>query len=259
MDDSVGTAVGKWPKGKTLLVVVDDEATRRTFTLLLEGKGYAVVPAENGQEALDYLRGHPPPDLVLLTLRMPVMDGYEFRREQRNDPVLTSIPVIVLSAGGEAVAHADLLGRVGCVQQPVDTDVLLAAIQRFTASSRSEILVVEDEAAILTMLDVALRHYGFGVRLAASGQEAVELYGQHHESIAVALLDVQMPGLDGPSTLAALKRINPEVRCCFMSGHTGKYAAEELLAMGAAHVFLKPFVSLSIVTGLLWDMIRVDG
>lgn len=63
-----------------------------------------------------------------------------------------------------------------------------------------------------------------------------------------------MPGLDGPATLAALKAINPCLRCCFMSGGTGRYAPEDLLLLGAAHVIMKPFVSLSLLCRLLWDV-----
>jgi hypothetical protein len=54
---------------------------------------------------------------------------------------------------------------------------------------------------------------------------------------------------------AAVQTINPEVQCCFMSGHTGKYSGEELLDMGAAHVLPKPFVSLSLLIRMLWDMV----
>jgi CheY-like chemotaxis protein len=104
------------------------------------------------------------------------------------------------------------------------------------------------------MLDLALMHYGFCVKLAASGAEAVELYREHHQSIAVVLLDVQLSGMDGPATLAAIQTINPAVQCCFMSGHTGKYSAMDLLAMGAAHVLPKPFVSLSLLSRLLGEM-----
>src|SRR5581483_9411212 len=134
------------------------------------------------------------------------------------------IPVIVLSADGEVAGMPELFGDVGCVQKPVDADLLLAAIRRFTAFPKPRVLVVEDERAVLQMLDVALRHYGFRVTLAASGEEAVELYRQNHGKIDVVLLDVQMPGMDGPATLAALQKINAGVRCCFMSGHTGRYS-----------------------------------
>jgi DNA-binding response OmpR family regulator len=105
------------------------------------------------------------------------------------------------------------------------------------------------------MLDLALQSYGFVVRLATTGRDAVELYRENHHSIAMVLLDVQMSGLDGPGTLAAIQTINPTVQCCFMSGHTGKYSTKELLDMGAAHVVSKPFVSLSLFARLLWGMV----
>jgi CheY-like chemotaxis protein len=133
--------------------------------------------------------------------------------------------------------------------------ILLAVIQQSAVHAKPVVLVVEDDQAVGKMLDVALRLHGFVVRLAASGGEAVEHYREHHPNIALVLLDVQMLGMDGPATLAAIQKINPEVQCCFMSGHTGKYSARELLDMGAAHVLPKPFVSVSLLIRLLWDMV----
>jgi CheY-like chemotaxis protein len=135
--------------------------------------------------------------------------------------------------------------------------MLLAAIQRSTAPQKPVVLIAEDSNAVGVMLQLALRHFGFIVRLAATGKEAVELYREHQQSIALVLLDVQMSGLDGPATLAAIQTINPDIQCCFMSGHTGKYSITELLDMGATHVLPKPFVSLSLLARLLWGM--VDG
>ncbi len=103
------------------------------------------------------------------------------------------------------------------------------------------ILVVDDDAAVRDLLDFALRHQGFAVWLAATGQEALEQYRRYGATIDVALLDVLMPGLDGPQTLAALQALNPQVRCCFMTGDLGLYNEGELRTMGAAVVFYKPF------------------
>jgi CheY-like chemotaxis protein len=103
------------------------------------------------------------------------------------------------------------------------------------------ILVVDDEPAIRTLLQTALPRYGFQVFVAASGQEALAVYREHRTEIAAVLLDVQMPGLDGPQTLRTLRAIDPQVRCCFMSGDLGDYSEEELLGLGAALVIPKPF------------------
>jgi CheY-like chemotaxis protein len=101
--------------------------------------------------------------------------------------------------------------------------------------------VVDDEAAVRTLLDAGLRYHGFAVWPAADGAEAVDLYRRHAGEIALALLDVKMPGMDGPETLRALRAVNPGLACCFMTGDAGRYAEADLLALGAAHVIRKPF------------------
>jgi CheY-like chemotaxis protein len=103
------------------------------------------------------------------------------------------------------------------------------------------ILIVDDEANIRDLLNFHMRQEGFAVLLAASGQEACDLYRHHHETIDVVLMDVRMPELDGPQTLAALQDIAPQIRCCFMSGDLGSYSAEELRNRGAAAILTKPF------------------
>jgi CheY-like chemotaxis protein len=101
------------------------------------------------------------------------------------------------------------------------------------------ILVVDDNEGIRQMLQTALRTLGFDVRTAGGGEQAVEVYKR--EAIDLVLLDVQMPIMDGPKTLAALQEISPQVRCCFMSGNSGAYSREELLRRGAVCVIQKPF------------------
>ena len=105
--------------------------------------------------------------------------------------------------------------------------------------ARFVILVVDDNEGIRRMLQSALRALNFEVRAAGSGDEALDLFRRH--TIDLVLLDVQMPVMDGPETLARLRQIDPQVRCCFMSGNSGAYTVEELLRRGATHVIQKPF------------------
>jgi CheY-like chemotaxis protein len=104
------------------------------------------------------------------------------------------------------------------------------------------VLVVDDEHLVRVMVQLGLERNGFDVWLASDGREAIELYRKHRESIAVVLLDVRMPGLDGPQTLAALREWNPDVRACFMSADTGDYEPGGLRQRGAACVIAKPFL-----------------
>ena len=81
----------------SVLVVDDDPNLVRLMSKFLKLEGFAPVPAANGKEALAYLRGGGDASVIVLDLRMPVMDGWTFRIEQRRDPVLADIPVVVLS------------------------------------------------------------------------------------------------------------------------------------------------------------------
>ncbi len=110
-----------------------------------------------------------------------------------------------------------------------------------TARRQYGVLVADDEADVRDVLHNKLRQEGFSVWLAADGQEALDLYRDHHETIDVVLLDVRMPGLDGLQTLVALQKITPQVRCCFMTGYLGSHTPEKLCDLGAATVFAKPF------------------
>lgn len=114
-----------------ILLVEDEPAIRALLCIALEDEGYHPVSAINGQDALDYLRHHPPPQLIILDLMMPVMDGWAFRAAQQQDPRLASIPVIVLSADIAATQHARLLG-LECLPKPVHLATLLATVARYS-------------------------------------------------------------------------------------------------------------------------------
>lgn len=90
-----------------VLIVEDDADIRETLGELLRTEGYETAAAANGLEALAAAR-RVPPDLIVLDLMMPVMDGWKFRAEQRQDPVLAAIPVIAISASaGSRTIDAD--------------------------------------------------------------------------------------------------------------------------------------------------------
>jgi CheY-like chemotaxis protein len=85
---------------KTILLVDDDEGLREALSEVLEAEGHAVDCAVHGGDALAKLQAGRRPDLILLDLMMPVMDGWEFRRAQLADPSLADIPVVVITAAG---------------------------------------------------------------------------------------------------------------------------------------------------------------
>src|SRR6516162_5053147 len=83
------------------------------------------------------------------------------------------------------------------------------------------VLVADDEEVVRSLLRAALPRLGFRPLLAADGDEALRLYREHAADVRAALLDVLMPGRDGPATLAALRGLRPSLPCCFMTGDAG--------------------------------------
>jgi CheY-like chemotaxis protein len=113
----------------TILLVEDDEDILSALADLLRDEGYRVETAGDGEDALAQLRGGLTPSLILLDLMMPVMNGYEFRREQRADRALAAIPTLVLTASVDA--RIDEMQVQGWLPKPPDLDALLAAIARW--------------------------------------------------------------------------------------------------------------------------------
>jgi CheY-like chemotaxis protein len=123
---------------------------------------------------------------------------------------------------------------------------------------RPGVLVVDDDPLIRSVLRTGLERHGFRVFLATGGAGSTRSVPTASASLAVVLLDIRMPGLDGPQTLDRLRHLNPDVLACFMSGDTSSYDPEELEARGACHVFPKPF-RLDDVAQRLWLLARPQG
>jgi CheY-like chemotaxis protein len=114
-----------------VLIIEDDADLREMMAQLLTLEGFAAATAANGREALLYLRTNAAPDVILLDLMMPVMDGWEFRREQQRDRDMAGVPVIVLSALDQPRA-ADVAADA-FLKKPLDFDRLLELIRRYCA------------------------------------------------------------------------------------------------------------------------------
>ena len=111
----------------SVLVVDDDPNLVRLMSKFLTLEGFAPVPAANGAEALKYLRDGGEASVILLDLRMPVMDGWGFRREQLRDPAFARIPVVVLSgADGERVPE---IRAAAVFQKPMQLGELIPVLR----------------------------------------------------------------------------------------------------------------------------------
>ena len=117
--------------GRRVLVVDDDPSIQGFLAEALADEGYGVRTAANGREALAILQEWRP-DLILLDLMMPEMDGWAFRGEQRAMPRVSDVPVIVLSAARDLDARTRALKPAQVFPKPFDLEALLDTIERLT-------------------------------------------------------------------------------------------------------------------------------
>jgi two-component system, chemotaxis family, chemotaxis protein CheY len=110
-------------------VVDDDPDILEALSEILEAEGFEIRRARNGKEALDRLEPDPP-QLILLDLMMPVMDGWEFAQRMRQRPSVSSIPLIVLSADRNVGSKAVDIGAVGHLAKPFELNDLLDMVRR---------------------------------------------------------------------------------------------------------------------------------
>ena len=113
---------------KTILLVEDDRDIQDALIDLLEGEGYVVRSAANGQEGIDSLQTEGLPDLILLDLMMPVKDGTQFRQEQKADPRISQVPVLVMSADTKVLEKSTAIGARGFLRKPIEVEDLLREV-----------------------------------------------------------------------------------------------------------------------------------
>jgi chemosensory pili system protein ChpA (sensor histidine kinase/response regulator) len=112
-------------------IVEDDSEFRNMLRELLEEEQYRVVAVANGAEALEKLRGETVPNVILLDVSMPVMDGFDFLRFRNEDPQLAAVPVVLVT---NAKPHErPTIGVNDVVRKPIDIDEILFAIKRYCA------------------------------------------------------------------------------------------------------------------------------
>ena len=117
---------------RCLVAIIEDDSEFRTMLReLLEEEQYRVIALANGAEALETLRGDTIPNVILLDVSMPVMDGFDFLRFRNEDPQLSAVPVVLVT---NAKPHErPTIGVNDVVRKPIDIDEILFAIKRYCA------------------------------------------------------------------------------------------------------------------------------
>ena len=254
------------PRRKRLLVIEDNAAEQLSITALLEHDDIEIATAGTGAEGLDLLNEQRF-DCVVLDLRLPDMSGFEVLEALRGDGSLSDLPVIVftgreLSAEEDAQLHTMarsivvkgvesperlldetslFLHRV-VTELPADKQQMIERLHRSDEDLVGRVaLLVDDDARNIFALSSMLERRGMRVLTAANGSEAIRLVNSAPD-IAIVLMDIMMPEMDGYQTIAAIRE-NPSFRRLPIIALTAKAMKgdrEKSLEAGASEYLAKP-------------------
>jgi len=179
----------------TVLVVDDDAVVHDVLASTLDKKGYRLMHARNGMEALEMMR-RTPPDIVTLDVMMPKIDGWSVLGIMKSDPELAPIPVIMLTIIDDKNLGFSL-GASEYMTKPIDRNRLIALLRKFVPTDKqNSVLVVDDDADVRALLKATIEGVGMKAVEAADGQAALDWLDENGRP-SLVLLDLIMPTMDG--------------------------------------------------------------
>ncbi|HEX5268863.1 MAG TPA: response regulator, partial [Gemmataceae bacterium] len=188
--------------GKQVLVIDDDSDSRILLTRYLEDCGCRVIAADSGEQGLrvgEQLR----PDLIVLDLMMPGMNGWDVLKALKAHPALSRVPVVVVSIVARE-NRGTILGAVDLLDKPVSREALHALLLRNLRSRKGRALVVDDNDDARRLLSAYLAEEGLETCEAVNGADALGRLERFDADLVI--LDVMMPVMDGLTFLDALRR-----------------------------------------------------
>ncbi|MBM3463776.1 MAG: response regulator, partial [Armatimonadetes bacterium] len=184
------------------LVIDDDEMVRSMMSRMLTADGFGVMLAETGEEGLRIAREHRP-DVIVLDVVLPGMDGWAVLKHLKADPDLAETPVVIVSMlDDNQIGMA--LGAAEYITKPLDRDQLRAVIARHRRPGLQDVLLVEDNPPTRELIRRTLEKEGWTVTEAANGRLGLERLREKTPDVIV--LDLMMPEMDGFEFLMELRR-----------------------------------------------------
>jgi diguanylate cyclase (GGDEF)-like protein/PAS domain S-box-containing protein len=254
--------MSRFSQHRPRILIVDDVRENLHLLMNILSKNHTMTAATSGEKALELARRAPQPELILLDIKMPGMDGYSVLSRLKSDPATAHIPVIFVSALGDAadVAAGLELGVADYITKPIDPELLLlrVATQLTLQRYRDDTGLFEGEPdnepagapTLLLVDDVPENVHGllevlrddYRVLIASSGAKALQLV-QGESAPDLILLDIMMPGMGGHAVCRHIKSLpeHSRIPIIFVTVANSRQDKLKGFELGAADYITKPF------------------
>jgi CheY-like chemotaxis protein len=222
-----------------IMIVDDDQNIRLVLKYRLEKEGYHVLLAGDGVDALEKVKAEKP-DLIILDLAMPRMDGFRFLEEIKDNGRNSAVPVIVLTAYGYETNRARSLelGAVEFVTKPFSPRQLVAEVWKVLCAKK-KVLVIDDEAPVRDLLAGLLEAEGCVVDTTEDGPSGVEK--ALADDYDLIFMDSRMPGVGADEATERIIAGKLEQRIVITTAGPGDESVDRALECGALGSVSKPF------------------
>ena len=252
---------------KTIMIVDDSTALRRTMALTLEKEGYRVMQKKDGKEALNGFKQHPELDLIICDVEMPVMNGFEFLGMRRRDSALAQVPTFMLTSRSGA-KHRNLakqLGADGYFTKPYVEQDFVREVKSILSNSPKKntvakkpiaiatktVLIIDDSSALRQSLALTLKQKGYRVLQGCNGAEGLEQL-RNNPKTDLVICDIEMPNVNGFEFLTLRRQESQlsQIPVVMLASRGSEKHRALAASLGAVGFFTKPYVEKHFVRQL---------
>jgi len=228
-----------------VLLIEDDEITRKSLKRVINKEGYATIIASDGYEGLNLFRSEKP-DIVITDIRMPRIDGMEVMHTVKD--LSPSTEVILITAHGDYNTAILALreGAIDYIKKPVDLEQLIVSLGRARQkivesrkiSIRPSLLILEDDKNTRSRLVRIFKKENYKVYAGTDGEEGIKIFSQN--KIDILLIDIKMPQKNGIEVLHEVKKVSKDCEAIMITGYGDEDTAIQAMRDGAINYIRKP-------------------
>lgn len=225
-----------------IFVVDDDDLVNSLLEQSFKKEGHQIMTFIRGEQALEKLKTEKP-DLIILDINMPGMNGIEVLEKLKSDEKYKNIPVIMLTkkSDNEDILSGFASGAIDYITKPFKVEDLVMRAMKILEMQNIKILIVDDDELLVDVIEKKLLQQGYAILKCYNGKDVLKIVEEQKPNLI--LLDIMLPGMDGITILKHVKAnpVTANIPVIVLTAKRQKSNVIKCLENGAHECITKPF------------------